>query len=407
MLSAVGRLEHLVVLVGRGHGDHVRVGGREERHRKRALVAGGRHQDDALLTGIPQAQLDAGIAAASEAHVDDARAAVGRPVDRLGDHIAVPLRLILSAIEGLRRQDAGCGRAAFQPRVRRDRTGHRGSMRMTLVACTRRIEGIFNHALQLRVRRINATVHDRNENITAPRQHMRLRQPHLGERILFERRRARGNRWLAIEAHDVVQRNGDGAAVGLDRANHGRSSSATQDARSIKSGACARNIERVELREAEALRQQSGGLIGSIGGELDHHFIGQIVAIVDGRQATDARTAERRGCSACSRDRRATSTRRASKDDRRLRDNNRRHRITSDDDWWLARAPAATDRALGWRCDARAGGAAGRRRMTLQNGPGRVEGPALAGDADRRDLCGKSVNRQRGRNKRSCDSERG
>ena len=52
---------------------------------------------------------------------------------------------------------------------------------------------------------INAAIDDRNENITALRQHMRLRQLHLGQSVLLERRRALDRR-LAIETHDVVQR---------------------------------------------------------------------------------------------------------------------------------------------------------------------------------------------------------
>src|SRR5262249_61487629 len=44
---------------------------------------------------------------------------------------------------------------------------------------------------------------------------------------------------------------------------------------------------------------------------------------------------------------------------------------------------------------------------TLQDGSGRLKGPALAGDADRRDLCRKRVNRPRGRNKRDGESEHG
>ena len=83
--AAIGAGEQLVVDVGRGHRDHVRVGARIERRRLRPGIAGRRDQHDALVVGDLERAFERGILGTGEAHVDDADALAGRPVEALED----------------------------------------------------------------------------------------------------------------------------------------------------------------------------------------------------------------------------------------------------------------------------------------------------------------------------------
>src|SRR5262249_59893458 len=102
-----------------------------------------------------------------------------------------------------------------------------------------------------------------------------------------ERGGSNGSRRLAVKPHDVVQRDRGRAAVSLDCARDRRRGPAIGDAPSIKPGASPGDVKRVKLRQTEAPRERVRGLIGAIGGKLDHHFVGQIVTTID-RQGPEA-----------------------------------------------------------------------------------------------------------------------
>ena len=124
------------LIVGRGHRDHVRIGGRIERRRFRAHVARRRDQDDALGGRVAHRELDHRIVRAGEAHIDDACAFVDRPFDA-GDDLPRGRfrRLPRRGAEGVHRQDVRVRRDAEELAVRHDRAGHAGAVRMRPAPC--------------------------------------------------------------------------------------------------------------------------------------------------------------------------------------------------------------------------------------------------------------------------------
>ena len=81
MAAAVRHGKEVIVVVGRRHRDDVRIGGRPQRRRFRAGIAGRRDQHDALLLRRRERAAERRIGRTGEAHVDDA-GALRRPPSR-------------------------------------------------------------------------------------------------------------------------------------------------------------------------------------------------------------------------------------------------------------------------------------------------------------------------------------
>ena len=279
VIAAVGGAVDAIVDIGRGHGDDGRIGGRIERRRRRPGVAGGGDQDDAALTRRGQAALDPRIARSGKAHIDDARAAGHRPLERLDDVGAGAVHAAALGAERARDQDVRAGRGATQPRPRSDGADDRRPVRMHAVAAADGIEGVEDHPRQFRMLRIGAGIDDRDQHALPGCERVRLRHPHAGERILLERRL----RIADTASCSVAIRFGWTVNPSAASARTTAGTPPVVDPQAADRRAGGLQVQRLELCEAMPAQQRVHRLRRDGGCDFDHHLVRHIAAPVGGR----------------------------------------------------------------------------------------------------------------------------
>ena len=182
--AAVGAREQLVVDIGRGDRDHVRVRGGIERRRFRPGIAGRRYQHDTLAVGDLERAFERRIARAGEAHVDDAHAVVDGVFDALEDVEGRAFGAGRLAGEGADRKQVRAGRNAQELAVRGDGAGHAGAMRMRRLVGTGGIELTAEDAFEVGVTGIDLRIDHRDWDIGALDSAVDVGEPQLAQDVL-------------------------------------------------------------------------------------------------------------------------------------------------------------------------------------------------------------------------------
>ena len=275
-MRAAHRLrEQAVVLVGRRHRDHVRIGGRIEWRRFRAHVARGRDQDDALGSGVAHRKLQHRVVGPGEAHIDDARAFVDRPFDA-GDDLPRRgfRRLPAGGAEGVHRQDARAWRNAEELAMRCDRARHAGAVRMRRLGAAHGIVFLDDRAGEIGMAAVDLGVDHGHQHVAAGGGLVHLAEVELLDRVLLRRSARRPLRVRGGVLVDLVHivRRGDADALGLQRAHHVGHPPSRRHTEGIERAAGDPAWLRADDRQAEPACGRVDGLPRHIGTGLKHHL---------------------------------------------------------------------------------------------------------------------------------------
>jgi len=272
MVAAARTDEQLVVGIGRGHRDHVRIGGRIERGRFWSGIARGGDQNNALLGRRGKGKRKFRVARTREAHIDDARAIRDRPIDALEDgerRASIFIALAGRRREGADRQNARCRRHAGEQRMRRDGARHAGPMTPRRFRPIGRIEAASDDVAELWMFGIDAIVDHRNEDAPAGGEPVRFGQTQLRERVLIL---ARGTRLRLLQRVTIVRLRYAHAGVAFERANDIGDRALIADLPPMERSTGEADGLRFHEHQAMSTRQRIKRLRREIGRQRDQHF---------------------------------------------------------------------------------------------------------------------------------------
>jgi hypothetical protein len=290
--------EQAVVGVGRRHRDHVGVRGRIERRRSRAGVAGSGYQHDAAVVRGGQMLLQQRVVRPGKAHVEDARAALDRPVDPVRD---AHRRALTFAVERAYRQQPYPRGDPDQLTVGGNRAGHGGAVKMRLVRAEH-VEARRDRAGEIRMRHIDAGVDHRHEHALAGGQAVGIGQMQLGDHVLG-RIALRGwrlaRRGLALLPVEVIRLRAGNARLAGERLDHRRYRAAVVDAPALDAAADQAQGMDVEAGETELPGDGVELLGGHARGNIQQDLVRDVAGFA-GRRREESAAARRPGNPAAS-----------------------------------------------------------------------------------------------------------
>ena len=276
MAAAIGHLEDVVVAVGCGHGDHVRIGGRIERLGLRTGIAGRGDQHDAFAIGRGHEPAQRRIGRAGKAHIDDARTVVGRPLQAFVDRERRSLwryrRCRRKRAPPISARRARCREACRARRWRRPFRCHANAASR----CRRAHRSSF-----VTVPPRSGCLASISESITATRTSlpvaisMRFVDLQFAQHIL-RRIAPRHGGGCVLQREIVVRLHAGDDVLAARRIDHACDRSVAADAPAVQAGADQRKVLRLGLGQVVAARELIDGLRRRVRRKGDDDFIGNV-----------------------------------------------------------------------------------------------------------------------------------
>jgi hypothetical protein len=159
--------------------------------------------------------------------------------------------------------------------VRGDRAGHGGAVLMRLVVAAERVEVLQDHAVQVRIFDIDLGIDQRDGDILAGGDPMRLLDLQFAQHILLGIALAgEGHlRGILLQREKIVRLHARDDALVLDRADEIADRTAAVDAPAVDGGAEKRQVDRFELRQIMPARELLDRLRRGAGRKRRDHFV--------------------------------------------------------------------------------------------------------------------------------------
>ena len=183
--------------------------------------------------------MQGGIGGTGEAHIDDARGVVRRPLQAFVDGERRSVGLVLGAVERARRQQRGVRRDAQELTVRGNRTRHGRAVPMRSLFTAQRIEAFHDRAFQIRIVRVDFGIDHRDRNILSRRDLMRPNDLQFFQHVLRRVALRTGHGFChgLLEAENIIRLGVHDDAFVLERADRVCHRTAAVEAPAIKRGA--------------------------------------------------------------------------------------------------------------------------------------------------------------------------